>query len=245
MQKKAYPIRKPDFRKRKTKDVGILFCTNKMEAICDLWWVCVNRSLFLSLTDKSPPPTVILPRVSLILFKPICECILLEAAICRPSILPEKSFWSGSNTIPSTLRPGDALFDFMAISTLAITKFSIAVNTASWSLVSTVVITLSTSLRILLTMFSSNVCISTCGVLTLIRLFILFGEIATSTTLVLLPAWVSWLLCAIKKPASHSLNWVKSLLFFCFFFRVETKLKLINALTNSKEQVNTNWKVKD
>ena len=65
------------------------------------------------------------------------ELILLEAVICRPSISPEKSLWSGSNTLPSILRPQYALADFMANSTLGITKFSTAVNTTSWTLVNT------------------------------------------------------------------------------------------------------------
>ena len=110
--------------------------------------------MFLSLTNKSPPSTVILPRVSSIPFKSVREYILLEMVTTRPSILLEKSLWSGSYTLPSKLRPEDALVDFMASSTLGIIKCFIAVNTASSTLVPTVVITLSTSLRTLLTMFS-------------------------------------------------------------------------------------------
>ena len=45
-----------------------------------------------------------------------------RSSICRPSIRPEKPLWSGSNTLATTVRPEDALADFMAISTLAITK---------------------------------------------------------------------------------------------------------------------------
>ena len=137
-----------------------------------LWWVYVCRSMFFSLTSKSPSSTVTLPRVSSILFNYVRKFILLEAVICRLSILPEKSLWSGSNTLPSTFRPEDALVDFMANSTLGITKFSIAVNIASWTLVSTDIITISASLRTLLTIFSSSVCTSICG-WTWIGLFVL------------------------------------------------------------------------
>ena len=105
-----------------------------------LWWVCVCRSIFLSLTYKSPPFTVILPRVSSILFKSLCEFVLLEAVIWRPSRFPEKSLWSGSNTRLPTPCPHDALTEFIASSTLRKAKFSIAVNSASCTLVSTVVI---------------------------------------------------------------------------------------------------------
>ena len=119
--------------------------------------VCLSVNVF-SLTNKSPSSTVILSRVSSILFNSVCEFILLEAVIRRPSILPKKSLWSGSNTLPSTLRPEGALADFMANSTLGVTKFFIAVNTVSWTLISTEVITLSTSLPTLLIILSSSVC---------------------------------------------------------------------------------------
>ena len=102
-----------------------------------MWWVCVFWSIFLSLINKSPPSTIILPRVSSILLKSLCEFIPLEAVIWKPSILPEKSLWSRSHTTLSIPRPDDALTDFIANSTLGITKFYIAVNTASCTLVST------------------------------------------------------------------------------------------------------------
>ena len=134
--------------------------------------------------------------------KSVREFNLLEAVICRPSILPKKSSWSGSSMLPSTLRPKDALVYLMANSTLGIIIFFIAVNTASWFLVWTVVISLSTSLRTLLPMFSSSVCISTCGPLIWTGLIILFQEAPMSNTLVSLPAWVSWLLCLIFKSVT-------------------------------------------
>ena len=114
--------------------------------------------MFFSLTAKSSPSAVFLPRVSSILFKSVRDFILLEAVICRLLILPKNFLWSSSNTLPSTLRPQKALADFTANSTLRVTVLSIAVNTPSWTLLSTVVITLSTSLGTLLTKFPLIVC---------------------------------------------------------------------------------------
>ena len=61
--------------------------------------------------------------------------------------------------------PEDALTDFIASSTLGNTRFLIAVITAFRTLVLTVVNTLSTSLRTLLSIFFSTVCVSTCELL--------------------------------------------------------------------------------
>ena len=55
--------------------------------------------------------------------------------------------------------------------------------------------------------------------------------------LALFSVWVSWLFCPIMKSVSDSLNWLKSRLFCCFFFQVETILKSTNELTNLINQV--------
>ena len=128
-----------------------------------VWWMCVCVCV-----------CVILPRVSSVLFNSVCEFILLEAVICRPSVFLEKPLWSGSNTTLPTSFPDDALIDFIASSTLGIIKFSIAVITASCATVSIVVITLSTSLPTLLTMFISSVSKSTYGLLTWVGLIVSF-----------------------------------------------------------------------
>ena len=50
-----------------------------------IWDECVfARRCPFSLTNKSLSSTVILPRVSLIPLESVCDCILLEAVICRP-----------------------------------------------------------------------------------------------------------------------------------------------------------------
>ena len=169
-----------------------------------------------------------LPRVSSIFLKSVCEIILLEAVIWRSSIFPEKDLWWGSNTTPPTPCRDDALADFIASSTLGVTKFSVAVNTASSTLVSTVVITLSTSFRNLLTKFFSDVCISTCGSLTWVRSLVFFWEVTLSSNW----AWALWMFSPIIQLALLSLKWLRSLLFCCFFFRVETMLNLTVELTN-------------
>ena len=128
-----------------------------------MWWAYVCRSMFFSLVNKALYSTVISPRVLSILFKSVCEFTLLEAVNRRPSILPKNSLWSGSNILPSTLCPEGTLADFIDSSTLVINKFSIAVNTASWTLVSTDVIRLSILLHTLLTIFSSGGWTSNCG----------------------------------------------------------------------------------
>ena len=124
---------------------------------------CDCRPKFLSLTVRSPPFTVIILRSTLILFKTVFEFILLAAVSWRPSIFSEKSLgYSSSTTLStSTSRIDDALTDFIATSTLCITRLSMAVRSASLYLVSTFVITSSTSLRTLLTMLLSNVGTST------------------------------------------------------------------------------------
>ena len=66
--------------------------------ITSLWWVCVCQSWFLSLADKSPVSTLMLPRVSWSLPMFEFELNLLEAVISKPSAFLEKSSWSGSNT---------------------------------------------------------------------------------------------------------------------------------------------------
>ena len=128
-----------------------------------MWWACVCRSNFVSCTNKSPFSTIILPRGSSIPFKSVCEVSPLEAVIRRPSILYRKCLWSGSNTLPSTLRSEGALADFTADYTRRITKFSNAVSTESWTLVLTNVITLCSSLRTFVTIFFSSVFTSTSG----------------------------------------------------------------------------------
>ena len=55
-----------------------------------LWWVCVCQSIFLWLTNKSPPSAVKLRRVSTVLFKSLCEFILFEAVVWRRSLFLEK-----------------------------------------------------------------------------------------------------------------------------------------------------------
>ena len=127
----------------------------------EVWWLCLCLSKFLPLTNKSLSSKVVLPRFSSILVRSVREFFLLEAVFCMSSILSEKSLWTGSNTLPTTVRPEDALADLIANSTLGITEHYTALHTASWTIVSAVVITLSTSLRTLLTSFLSCVCIST------------------------------------------------------------------------------------
>ena len=140
------------------------------EASCNklqVWWVWFCQPKLLSLTDKSLPCTVILLRVSSILFKSVFEFIPPEAVIWRPSMFPGTSLWSGSGRTLSTSRLKDALTDFISSSSLGSTKLSIAVSIAfSCTLVLTIIITTSTSLRSLSTRFSSSECISIGEVLT-------------------------------------------------------------------------------
>ena len=62
------------------------------EAFCPvtMWWAYVWKSLFFSLSKKSPSYTVILPRVSSILFISVCEFILQKDFIRRPSKIRKK-----------------------------------------------------------------------------------------------------------------------------------------------------------
>ena len=114
----------------------------------------------ISIVDKKwPSSTVMLPRVALLIIRPVYEFILLEAVIRNPWKSPEESFWSNSIILSSTLRPEDAMGDFGTNSTFGITKLPMAVSTESWILISTIVITLFSSLCTLLTMVFSNVCI--------------------------------------------------------------------------------------
>ena len=124
-----------------------------------MWWVCVCRSTCFLLTNKSPPYTVILPPVLSNLFISVCEFVLFQAIIWNPSILLEKYLCSRSNTTRSTPRPDDALTHIIANSTREITKFSIAVKTASCTLFLTVVIKLSASSCTLLTNNGFNKCL--------------------------------------------------------------------------------------
>ena len=124
------------------------------------WDEGVCRSESLSLLDKSPTSTVILPRVSSILFKSVLEFIRLEMVFWRPSIFPEKSLWSGYGTTLSMSRPKDALTDFMTTYALGITKLSITVKRAWCTLVSTVAIMLFNSLHILPLILLSSVYVS-------------------------------------------------------------------------------------
>ena len=176
-----------------------------------------------------------IPRVSSVLLKSACQFILPEAVTCRLSISSEKCLWSGSNTRLPNPCPDDSLTDFIASFYLGLTKYSIAVITASYTVISTVVVTLSTSLRTLLTKFFSSVYISITGC----GSTVLFKEVSLSAALALLSVWSPWLLCPIMKTASDSLNWLRNLFFWCFFFRVEAILKSTVELTNGINQIFT------
>ena len=91
-----------------------------------LWWVYVCQSKFLSLTDKSPAWTIVLPKVFSIPLKSAFEFSLLEAVIRTISAFTEKSLCSGLSTTLLGSRPKEALTDFMASSTISITRPSIA-----------------------------------------------------------------------------------------------------------------------
>ena len=127
-------------------------------------WVCAWRSRFLSLTVKSTPSTVILSRVSSILFKSVFEFSLPQAVIWRPSISPENVLWSGSCTKLSIPRRENALFDCLALSTLGITSFlwqSILLPVLWFRLLASRYPF--HYARTVLTMFFWSVCISTAG----------------------------------------------------------------------------------
>ena len=200
-----------------------------------LWWKCDCRSILFSLSSKSPPFTLRIPGVSSIQFKSVFELILLQAVIQRFLTFPEKSLWSESITTLSSPRPDDALTDIIANSTLGITKFYVAVNTVSCTLVSTGVIAISTSPRTLLTMFFSIVCISKCGSLIWVGFFVLFKKLSPSTAIALLSFWTSWLLCPTMKSASGLRNWLRSFSFRSSF-GVKTILKTTLELTNINNQ---------
>ena len=121
--------------------------------VLELWWKCICRSEFLSLTSSLLPLRQYYHESHKIPFWVLCDIVLIEAVIWRLSIFPEKSFWSRFSTTLPTPCPKDALTDLIASSTLEITQFSFAVNTVSCTLVPTVVITLSISLRTLITLF--------------------------------------------------------------------------------------------
>ena len=83
-----------------------------------LWWVCVCRSKFF-FAERQITSLYCDATTSLInLLTSVCEFILLEAVIWRPSSFPEKSLSSGCSTSPSILRSEHALIDFMANSSL-------------------------------------------------------------------------------------------------------------------------------
>ena len=156
--------------------------------------------------------------ISSILFKTLCELILLEVVIWRPLKFLGKFLWSGSNTTLPYPWHEDALTELIDSSILGITVFSNPVKTASCTLFSPVVITLSTSLCTILTMFFSSLCIFTCRLLTWVRSLVSFRKVFVFAMLVRHSVWVSWLLCPIIKLVSASPNSLRSLLFCCFFF---------------------------
>ena len=184
--------------------------------------------------------TTILPRVSSILFKSVFELTLLEAAIWRPSISPEETLWSGSGTTLSAPRLEDALTDFIASSSLGKTTSSIAVNAVSCTLASTVVITLSTSLPTLLKIIFPSVSKTNCGTLAWVWLFVLFKVAIPAALLVLSSNRISRLFYSVMKSVSDSFSWLRSLLFCCLFFQVETILKSTNEINNQNEQLKRN-----
>ena len=160
---------------------------------------------------------------------------LFEAVIGKLSTNPEKFLWLRSSTTISTLRPEHEIPDFIALSTLGITKVSITVITALCFLYSNVVITMFTSQRTLLVMFFSGVCMSIWEPLIWSGLFVFINIIISPFVLFLFSFWFCRLFCPIRKSASDLINRLSNVL-LCCLFQVKATLKSSIDLKNFIKQ---------
>ena len=188
-----------------------------------LWWMCVSRSDSLSETDKSSASLVELLWVSSNLFKSLIKLYLLEAVICRPSVFPEKSLSSGSNTTLLGLR----VQSLIASSTLGITKLFIRAKIALCTLVSTGASTLSISYRTFSVIFPSSVCMLTWEVVKWSMLLKAIFSPALSTPFVF---WLLPLVFLYNKIICGLIYLTKNFPFICQLLRVETILVPITKL---------------
>ena len=140
----------------------------------------------------------------------VFEFDIIDAVIWRTPRLP-------------TSRPEAPSIDFFASFTPGI-AYTVC-NTTTYTPVSTVLITLSTSPGTFLTRFFSSLCISTWVSFIWVGLFVFFNVIISSTVLIPLSFWASWLFCLIMTSVSDSLNWLWSVLFSCLFLRLKTITK--------------------
>ena len=137
--------------------------------------------------------------------------------------------------LPRSL-PEDALIDFMASSTLSITKLSITAKIVSCTLVSAVATVLSTSLRTILVKLLSNFCKSSWAPMTEIECVALL-EPKLLQLMSALFMWVTHLRCVIKKSSLSLSYWLLSFPICCFFLLVDSIAKLTNEVNRTLRKI--------
>ena len=208
-----------------------IFCSANIEAALLLWWVCGCRSKCVSGIDDPLTSSWMLCRVKSFIFV-TPNVLLFSDAFSKEALIPACSLRSEFADTLVTSRPEDAFIDLIANSILGATMLSMAVKFAFCILSSTASTLLFISLSILSLKHFSRVFtfiafqLSTELLLKVPTVKSRSLEPSLTTTfsclaLVALPIIIFW---------SKSTNWLRSLLFDCFFLRVETVFVLITEL---------------
>ena len=196
-----------------------------------IWWVCACRSKCVSGTDNSLTSSGMLCRVSSFTFD-TPSVLLFSDAFSKEVLISRCSLRSEFAVTLVASRPEDAFNDLIANSILRATMLLIAVKIAFCILSSTVSTILLISLSILPFKHLSKVFTFIAFPLTTELLL----EIPTAKSRSLLPSLSTVFSCLLLTALpiimswSKSSTWLRSLLFDCYFLRVETMCVLTTEL---------------